>query len=1028
MLQSAESEADMSVIAMLWSCMNEAIWFGAGFLLFRLASRCNLIPAKLEPSKLFARDFKGTGKTSFSPKSSPAATRCPFTREICEDGDAGDHKAVLSKWDEWAAKGCTGRVPGSLEVAALEAVVEAMAILDPDRLRDMVQYLSEFSLVRPGTVHSLVSSILKVGRPEVAENFLEMLEADKRTQRSLSSTLKLRKLILGKFAAHGKVDKVKSILSKLEGDEYVSAANLAIRGFLEGRHTTVALQHLNELTNGGSQVQAATVSAMLASSNKDFPISNVLEALRGIELPADAAAAVMGACLKREDIETARTLETRLREHGQLSFAVLEPLLKLMAKHDEASSFGLLQEIVDRKFFLSEGFCGLLLSRCGEAHHIQFAEAVQKYLRERKMTSLATYKTLMKVYATSDNLSRACDLYYDVIEDGIVPDTVMYGCLVKFAVKCGRDDLSELLFNAALEKPQGNDVQNYMWLIRSAGQKHDVPRAVGLLRNLQQQVEYVDASVYNCVLDVCMNNAETELAETIFQEMVQKEVVTLVTYNTLLKGHSAQGKFERAKMLIQEMKAKGFSPNGASFNCLISAAVSAGRFQQAWTFYEDMLNCNISADSFTVCILLKIVRKAPHRPEAQRALAVLDNSKVDICKDEVLLNSVLDACIHLKDNRRLASVLRKFERATLKPSVTNYGLLIKAYACMKQINKCWTIWHEMTDKHQRGLIPSDVALSCMLDAIVTSGQVEEAVRLFEQWQTVVPPNTIIFSNLIKGFASQGDVERAMKMYERLKSHGLTMNLVAYSTLIDAQARAGNIEKTHALLERMEQDGVKPNTVTYSSLVKGHCLKGDLDGALQVFHTMVAKGVKADTVMYNTILDGAVRASRFALCDQLIQEISQSGTDVSNFTLSIMVKMWGKRRQLEKAFAEVRKYSKAGTMQLDSKLCTCLISACFHNGAPEKALQALQEVKSLPNCDGPDVGTYEQLIEQLVKVRQSQEAACVALEATSLAADGSIKPLSASALRQLQRHLVQSGHSHLWNKLKDELQDSQLPTP
>lgn len=27
---------------------------------------------------------------------------------------------------------------------------------------------------------------------------------------------------------------------------------------------------------------------------------------------------------------------------------------------------------------------------------------------------------------------------------------------------------------------------------------------------------------------------------------------------------------------------------------------------------------------------------------------------------------------------------------------------IEAYACMKQINKCWTIWHEMTDKHQRG--------------------------------------------------------------------------------------------------------------------------------------------------------------------------------------------------------------------------------------------------------------------------------------------------------------------------------------
>ena len=37
-------------------------------------------------------------------------------------------------------------------------------------------------------------------------------------------------------------------------------------------------------------------------------------------------------------------------------------------------SCGKWQEMVDRNFFLSEGFCGLLLSRCGEAHHIQLAE------------------------------------------------------------------------------------------------------------------------------------------------------------------------------------------------------------------------------------------------------------------------------------------------------------------------------------------------------------------------------------------------------------------------------------------------------------------------------------------------------------------------------------------------------------------------------------------------------------------------------------------------------------------------------
>ena len=36
------------------------------------------------------------------------------------------------------------------------------------------------------------------------------------------------------------------------------------------------------------------------------------------------------------------------------------------------------------------------------------------------------------------------------------------------------------------------------------------------------------------------------------------------------------------------------------------------------------------------------------------------------------------------------------------------------------------------------------------DVITFPRKVEEAVSLFEEWRTVVPPNTIIFSNLIKG--------------------------------------------------------------------------------------------------------------------------------------------------------------------------------------------------------------------------------------------------------------------------------------
>lgn len=58
---------------------------------------------------------------------------------------------------------------------------------------------------------------------------------------------------------------------------------------------------------------------------------------------------------------------------------------------------------------------------------------------------------------------------------GIEPDAVMHSCAVKFAVKAGRRDLSEDLFNSAPEV----DVHNYMCLMRAAGRDGQVRSGPG---------------------------------------------------------------------------------------------------------------------------------------------------------------------------------------------------------------------------------------------------------------------------------------------------------------------------------------------------------------------------------------------------------------------------------------------------------------------------------------------------------------------------------------------------------------------
>jgi len=1002
-------EAAFLTFNMLWSSLNEVTWFVAGFMIFRLALWAGIIPSKLGPS--FMKP-KGT-----RPAKNTSVESSPVSQAICRDSAAGNYESILASWQLEKEK-------THLSGSALQAVSQALLKLDSASLtEELTDYFSRHpSRAKAHTVNSIVGELLRGGHAHLAKDFLAKLQAEK-----LTSAIPLRSLdaVVAAFASQADVESVKELLAAWDNESWGSGANAAVRGFVKSRQPELALEQLAQLQHRGLQLQAATASGLFASITSPkvgISLGRLLESLKGFSIPAEPLAGLMQTCLTEKDMETARALDSFCREQKlQLTFAISEPLLKLAAKKDEAWAMALFQEMQEKSMFLSEGLCGSVMASCGEPRHIQLAEAIQKHLRDRKMTSLATYKTLMKVYATCNLLEKACNIYEDILADEIKPDQVMINCLLKFALKIGRNDLSQRVFSQG-----GYDSNSVLWLIRAAGQQGDLKQVFSLLQE-QESKGAVAAALYNSVLDICMTHGTEDQVQELFVKMRSKNLVTLVTFNTLMKGYSAKNDFQKAHALLKDIKSCGLTPDSASYNCLIGAAVAQGNHDSAWAVFNEMGKAGLEPDNFTLSIVMKIVRKTANRQEAQRGMAVLDNCHFKICEDEVLVNTVLDACIHLRDIPRLKWVVSEIQRAKMIPSVQNYGLIIKAYACLKDIDRCWALWQQMTK--DRGLVPSDVALSCMLDAMVSAGQVEAAIELFREWRSLVPPNTIIFSNLIKGFAARGDADGAMKMFEELKEAGLQMNLVAYSTLVDAQAKSGNVEKAMELMSEMRRDGIEPNTITYSSLLKGLCMKGDLDQGLKVFKEMASLGLHPDTVMFNTLLDGAVRCSRFSLCDQVIEEMKATGVEASNFTTSIVVKMWGRRRKLEKAEQTVREAAWAGKQQLDSKLCTCLLSACFHNNSPMRALELLQEFKTWPNCDGADSSTYEHVVENLMKTKLLKEAVEVAMEASQLAAcHASLRPLSLDVLRSLQVALERKGAEKLFAPLQRYLQRSNLPHP
>jgi pentatricopeptide repeat protein len=991
------------ISGMVSSMLVELLWFYVGFIIIRYGLLSRVLPDAVAASicKSGCGFLLGHGfRRPFLVKKEapPAHTVAAAARSI--RSLAGKHPAeVLRAWR--SVEACQD---GSLPLEAMKEVVTAFLELEPDAVAGAVTtYIGqrEHASAAKCPLRELVDVVVTCSAPK--ETRVLALDGISKTLCTLSTCRKggsALEILLPAFAHCGDEERVELLFQQAQDAGRTPSEQcltLVARGFVRSAALgcgKAALRWLRESATNGYEVPPQLVSEAFraASSDGQQGCAALYHDMRGVGVfPQDCISCIVRDCVTQEDTETAKQVEKLALSVGaELSYSSRESLLKLDARSGDARSCELFEEMLEAGVHFTEGLCGALLARSAESHCIRLAELVGAYLRKRGIATLATYKAFMKVYACSGLYKKACSLFDQLVADGIQPDDIMQNCVVKFAAKCGRDDLKQEIVG----KASGGGMQNYMWLFRAAGREGDLPKAFALLRELEAlQHHGLDIAAYNSVIDACVVNNRMADALQIARKVERTGAANAVTYNTLVKGYCASGDLENARATIQRMVRLGLSPDSASYNCIVGAFARKGDVHSAWKVISDMEAGNVAIDCYTASIMMTAAKKARDPRDAECALSLLDMPGVSPCKDDVLFNTVLDACMSLRNTSRLAKAIREYEASNMQPSVHTCGLLIKAYSSLQRVSKSREVWDEMIER--RGVLPNEITLSCMLDALVCAGVVNDALKLFRVWEPKIQVNTVIYSTLLKGFANSGDADGAMNLFRELKAKGVKMNLVAYTTLIDAQARVGYMKTAKELLKQMEADGCVPNTITYSTLVKGCCVNGDLAGAQSIFQEMRDRGLKADVVIFNTLLDGCIRHSDFQLADRLLEGMDSYEVKPSNFTLSIIIRMWGKRRQFDRAFEAVSFWGSG--LRLDAQIGSSLISACLHADSLDRTVQVFEEMKTWKNFNGPDANTYGMLIAALIRSRRYRQAASLAEEAYGRSGDWWLERTSARAL-------------------------------
>jgi pentatricopeptide repeat protein len=514
--------------------------------------------------------------------------------------------------------------------------------------------------------------------------------------------------------------------------------------------------------------------------------------------------------------------------------------------------------------------------------------------------------------------------------------------------------------------PAPDDVEGIqaVALLQDSQEKNDAQGALKVLTDMKAADQHVTYSLYLRVIKVCVASGASADAQRVMDEMREVYTVDVDVYNVVLKTHASKGRFDKAEKTLEEMKKHGCEPNEITYNALLDAAARTGRHEKGWQLLMTMMRLGTTADKYSVSLLLKNVTDKMDRHKVKRGIELVEKyiemQREDA--DDILFNSLLDACCRVKDVPRLERTLQKMKQFGVRPSPATFGTLLKAYGQKNDINSVVRVWQDMKEADV-GM--NTVTYGCMLDACVKCGNYEKAETVFTEMKTAgMHRNTILYTTMIKSYSKQKKLRRALKLAEEMKEEGVQLNCVTYNSLIDAAIRCRDLPSATKLLEQMKEQGIVPDLITFSTLIKGFCDEGNIHVAVSLLQRLKQQNMKCDEILYNSLLEGCVKVNDVQRGVDLFQDMVMDEIPMSNITFSIMVKLYAQAGRLDQAMDLVQRMAPEFKVPPSNVVFACLVKCCIGANRVQQAGQLLLGLPKAAKVQ-PDQQMYAAVLPGLV---------------------------------------------------------------
>ncbi|XP_034932834.1 pentatricopeptide repeat-containing protein At1g30610, chloroplastic isoform X1 [Populus alba] len=316
----------------------------------------------------------------------------------------------------------------------------------------------------------------------------------------------------------------------------------------------------------------------------------------------------------------------------------------------------------------------------------------------------------------------------------------------------------------------------------------------------------------------------------------------IVVYNAVLNACVRRKQWEGAFWVLQQMKEKGVQPSTATYGLVMEVMLACGKYNLVHEFFKKVQKSSIP-NALVYKVLVNTFWREGKTEEA--VLAVKDMERRGIVGSAALYYDLARCLCTSGRCQEALDLIEKICKVANKPLVVTYTGLIQACLDSGNIQNAVYIFNQM-----RNFCPPNlVTCNIMLKAYLEHGLFEEANELFNKmlddgnhisrrsdYKFRVIPDIYTFNTMLDASIAENRWDDFEYIYQKMLRHGFHFNANRHLRMVLDASRSGKGEVLEITWKHLEQE----DRIPPPPLVKERfCMmleKEDFDSALACITT------------------------------------------------------------------------------------------------------------------------------------------------------------------------------------------------